>query len=387
MDEIEPGEGGAKPAAEGGGEAPAAEGTEEAKVAEPLVVTRESSPVGAGGPLTPTSQPPALGDAQPSAAAGAEGLRSSGPDRREVAPPATKTAASVPGRVSLRERLREPEEIAIEVPESKIRSRSRRDFLLLGAGALAAAGGLWWLLPDETRQKHLTPRLRDWLNSLEARLGASPERRENLLDRVLTFDDDVAEALYSPDRSVRTYSKSQVTPLRNNYNGATPDASYVPGWTLAVSGLASGRIERFTISDLLARFPRREQVTRICCVEGWSAVAWWGGLSFADFLKAFPPRPDARWARLDSAVNLDSSGQPDPYYVSIDLPTARHPQALLATHLSGNPLPVGHGAPLRLVVPMKLGLKNIKAITAITYSAQEPADYWNERGYSRYDGL
>lgn len=388
MDETEPpGEGGARPAAEGGEVAPA--GTEETRAAEPVVETREASSVGAGGPLTPTRRPVDSQEARPSAAAGAEVLRQPGPgleiSRLPVAkrPPQPKARR----RVSLAERLREPEEIAVEVPASKIRSRSRRDFLLLGAGTLAAAGGLWWLLPDETRQKHLTPRLRDWLNSLEARLGASPERRENLLDRALTFDDDVAEALYSPDRSVRTYSKSQVTPLPNNYNGATPDASYVPGWTLTVSGLASGRVERFTISDLLARFSRREQVTRICCVEGWSAVAWWGGLRFADFLKAFPPRPGARWARLDSAVNLDSSGEPDPYYVSIDLPTARHPQALLATHLSGKPLPVGHGAPLRLLVPMKLGLKNIKAITSITYSAEEPADYWNERGYSRYDGL
>ena len=116
-------------------------------------------------------------------------------------------------------------------------------------------------------------------------------------------------------------------------------------------------------------------------------VAWWGGLRFADFLRAFPPAPGSRWARLDSAVNLDSAGRSDPYYVSIDLPTARHPQTLLATHVSGKPLPVEHGAPLRLLAPMKLGLKNIKAITSIAYSAQEPADYWNERGYSKYDGL
>lgn len=116
-------------------------------------------------------------------------------------------------------------------------------------------------------------------------------------------------------------------------------------------------------------------------------VAWWGGLRFADFLRAYPPAPAARWARLDSAVNLDSAGNPDPYYVSIDLPTARHPQTLLATHVSGRPLPVEHGAPLRLLAPMKLGLKNIKAITSIAYSAEEPADYWNERGYSKYDGL
>src|SRR5437867_10761215 len=51
------------------------------------------------------------------------------------------------------------------------------------------------------------------------------------------------------------------------------------------------------------------------------------------------------------------------------------------------PISLAHGAPLRLLAPMKLGLKNIKAITAIAYSTAEPADYWNERGYSRYDGL
>jgi DMSO/TMAO reductase YedYZ molybdopterin-dependent catalytic subunit len=51
------------------------------------------------------------------------------------------------------------------------------------------------------------------------------------------------------------------------------------------------------------------------------------------------------------------------------------------------PLTLAHGAPLRLVAPMKLGLKNIKAITDIAYTADEPADYWNERGYSKYDGI
>jgi len=290
-------------------------------------------------------------------------------------------------RPSLAERLREPEEVPIELPAAKVRARTRRDFLLFGAGALAAAGGFWWLLPDDTKQKHLTPRLRDWLDSAEARLGGNPRSRERFLNRALTFDDDVAEVLYSADRSVRSYSKSQVTPLRNNYEGATPGPEYLPGWALTLSGLASGRVERLTIADLLSRFARHDQVTRLCCVEGWSMISWWGGLRFADVLSAYPPAPGTRWARLDSAVNLDANRNPDPYYVSIDLPTARHPQTLLATHVSGRPLPLAHGAPLRLLAPMKLGLKNIKAITSIAYSESEPADYWNERGYSKYDGL
>ena len=87
------------------------------------------------------------------------------------------------------------------------------------------------------------------------------------------------------------------------------------------------------------------------------------------------------------AVNLDASGNPDPYFVSIDLATARHPQTLLVTHLSGQPLTVDHGAPLRLLVPVKLGLKNVKAVTRITYSAEEPSDYWARFGYSSYDGI
>lgn len=285
------------------------------------------------------------------------------------------------------DRLREPADVPVELPESAARARTRRDFLLFGAGALAAAGGLWWLLPDDTRSLHLTEGLRRRIDSLEARMGATSERRETFLNRALTFDDDVAEALYSKNRTVREYPRSRAEPLRNNYNGATPAPDYIPRWTLTLSGLASGRPETLSLGDLTTRFRNHDQVTRLCCVEGWSAVAWWGGIPFADLLQVHPPAAGSRWAKLESSVNLDGSGSSDPYYVSIDLETARHPQSLLATHYSGKSLTAEHGAPLRLVVPMKLGLKNIKAITSIEYSADEPDDYWNERGYSKYDGL
>src|SRR5450432_1157687 len=160
------------------------------------------------------------------------------------------------------ERLREPPETSLVLPEGVARARTRRDFLLFGAGALAAAGGLWWLLPEETREMHLTEGLRQKIDSLEARLGATSGRRELFLNRALTFDDDVAEALYSKNRSVREYSRAQTGPLRNNYNGATPKPDYIPDWRLTVSGLASGRTEKFTLSALAALFPVRDQVTR-----------------------------------------------------------------------------------------------------------------------------
>jgi DMSO/TMAO reductase YedYZ molybdopterin-dependent catalytic subunit len=211
--------------------------------------------------------------------------------------------------------------------------------------------------------------------------------KEWFLNRALRIDDDVAEALYSANRSVPSYTKSQITPLKNNYNGATPDPGYISGWKLTLGGLASGLSISLDIRNLLTRFSVHDQITRLVCVEGWSAIAWWAGLRFDDLFRAYAPMSQAKWARMESSVNLDASGNPDPYFMSLDLVTARHPQTLLATHFNGQPLTVDHGAPLRLLVPMKLGLKNVKAITRITYVAEEPRDYWAERGYSRYDGI
>jgi DMSO/TMAO reductase YedYZ molybdopterin-dependent catalytic subunit len=240
----------------------------------------------------------------------------------------------------------------IEVDPQVLRRRTRRDVLMFGAGTVAALAGAKSLLPHALR-----------------------------------IDDDVAELLYSPHRTVPTYTKSEITPLKNNYNGATPDPSYIPGWHLTLDGLASRVSVVLDIRNLMTRFSIHEQITRLVCVEGWSAIAWWAGLRFDDLLRAYPPASQAKWVRVELSVNLDSSGNPDPYYVSVDLATARHPQTLLATHFNGQSLTVEHGAPLRLLVPVKLGLKNVKAITKLTYVAGEPRDYWAERGYSSYDGI
>src|SRR5262245_15542443 len=273
-----------------------------------------------------------------------------------------------------------------ETTRGALAARSRRDFLLFGAGVVATAAVGWWLLPERAKRTWF-PGTAARLDTLAARVGLTRMRREAQLNRVLTFDDDVAEAFFSKTRAVRTYDRPDPRPLRNNYHGRTPGPEYVPTWRLELAGLASGRTERLSVEELTSRFAHHDMNTRLVCVEGWSHVVAWGGLRFADLLAAFPPAPGARWAAMRSEVSLNGRGQPEPYYVSIDLETARHPQALLATHHGGAPLTLAHGAPLRLVVPMKLGLKNIKAITDIAYTAGEPADYWNERGYSKYDGL
>src|SRR5215468_3658379 len=174
----------------------------------------------------------------------------------------------------------------MKVAPQRLRRWTRRDLLLFGAGAIAAVGAGDALLPQTTLK----------------RLGIIHEnkdgpRKEWLLNKSLRIDDDVAEALYSKNRSVPTYTKSQITPLKNNYNGATPDPSYISDWRLTLDGLASGLNVSLNIRNLLASFQVHEQITRLVCVEGWSAVAWWAGLRFDDLLRAYPPMSQAKWVR------------------------------------------------------------------------------------------
>src|SRR5580698_870502 len=98
-----------------------------------------------------------------------------------------------------------------EVDPQVLRRRTRRDVLLFGAGAVATLAGAGSLLPQET------------LTRLGLRRDMDFPGKEWLLNRALRIDDDVAEALYSENRSVPTYAKSEITGIKNNYNGATPD--------------------------------------------------------------------------------------------------------------------------------------------------------------------
>jgi DMSO/TMAO reductase YedYZ molybdopterin-dependent catalytic subunit len=294
------------------------------------------------------------------------------PRTEEVVPPFAVKPVFVSRHQSVFEEQTLP---VVKMAPRVMRYRTRREVLAFGIGAAAVATGAGYLLPQNT------------LSRLGVRRDINSRGKEWLLNNALRIDDDVAEALYSHNRMVPTYTKSQTTTIKNNYNGATPDPGYISGWSLTLEGLASGLSVSLDIRKLMNRFPIHDQITRFVCVEGWSAIAWWAGLRLDDLLRAYPPISQAKWARVESAVNLDNSGNPDPYFVSIDLATARHPQTLLVTHHDGQPLTVEHGAPLRLLVPVKLGLKNVKAVTRITYSVKEPKDYWTPYGYSTYDGI
>jgi DMSO/TMAO reductase YedYZ molybdopterin-dependent catalytic subunit len=244
----------------------------------------------------------------------------------EVVPPISVKPVLVGKRHNFFEEQALP---VIEMAPRVMRYRTRRDVLAFGIGAVATAAGAGSLLPQAT------------LGRMGVRRDMNSRGKEWLLNNALRVDDDVAEALYSHNRMVPNYTKSQLTPIKNNYNGATPDPGYISCWKLTLDGLASGLSVSLDIRSLMTRFSVHEQITRFVCVEGWSAIAWWGGLRFDDLLRSYPPKSHAKWVRVESSVNLDRSGNPDPYFVSIDLATARHPQTLLATHHNGQPLTLG----------------------------------------------
>jgi DMSO/TMAO reductase YedYZ molybdopterin-dependent catalytic subunit len=147
-----------------------------------------------------------------------------------------------------------------------------------------------------------------------------------------------------------------------------------------------------TMADV-RKLPHVEMVTEFKCIEGWSEIVYWGGARLRDFLAAFPPQRarDSQSASTELAtafpnyVGLDTpDGQ---YYVGIEGEVALHPQTLLAYELNGQPLTPDHGAPLRLVTPLKYGINQLKQIGRITYSNVRPHDYWHEQGYDYYAGL
>ena len=105
----------------------------------------------------------------------------------------------------------------------------------------------------------------------------------------------------------------------------------------------------------------------------------YAGIRFSDFIKHFSLDKNYKYVALET---------PDEeYYVSIDMASMLHPQTLLAYEMNGMPLAVKNGFPLRLIIPVKYGIKNLKRIGKIYFSDIRPRDYWTEQGYDWFSGL
>ena len=142
----------------------------------------------------------------------------------------------------------------------------------------------------------------------------------------------------------------------------------------------AGDTQNISLAEIKA-LPKTEIIFDFKCIEGWSQVTHWGGVRYSDFIKKYG---------LDTQSKLQFTGLHTPdneYYVGIDNKSMMHPQTLLCYEMNGKPLPMNQGAPLRLIIPVKYGVKHLKRIGTIFFSSQRPPDYWYERGYDYYCGL
>lgn len=241
-------------------------------------------------------------------------------------------------------------------PEEELARRTRRSFAALGVGAVAAVGG-WVLLNREPLDDEIPRTLRS----------------------VLGFNEEVARAAFFSDRHlVKTFPASGIGKLIVNGEIGMDAPVDEAAWSLDLASLG-GAGAKLNLADVRA-LPRYEQTFEFKCIEGWSTVTEFAGARLSDFTARFAPGSE-------KAAFVGMRTPDEEYYVGLDMPSALHPQTLLAYEMNGQPLTDRHGAPLRLVVPVKYGIKNIKRIARIEYTDKRPADYWAEQGYDYYAGL
>ena len=231
----------------------------------------------------------------------------------------------------------------------------RRDFLVRGSGLVSAA----FLAACNADPKWADKSLR------------YAERKNLVVERKLfrhTSMDVVRKGAYDAGNKLPSYYVSPTVPVW--------DDSVRGKWALDVSGLVENPV-RLTLEDL-QKLPRVSNRVNHYCVEGWTAVETWAGVSFSELARLVRPQPNARY--------VDFQSFDDDYHESWDIESAMHPQTVVAYGLDGKMLEPAHGAPARLFSPIKLGYKNTKYLTRIVFMPVMNGGYWTDRGYEWYGG-
>jgi DMSO/TMAO reductase YedYZ molybdopterin-dependent catalytic subunit len=212
------------------------------------------------------------------------------------------------------------------------------------------------------------------------------------LRRVLGLNERLARTAFRASRKSPEFPRTAAREPRVNGTIGLDSELDMSAWMLQVIGTADALARRlFTLDDIKA-LPRAEMTTELRCIEGWSEVVHWAGARLVDLASVTglatrsgrPADPIGNAADLLGYAALET---PDHvYYVGLEMASALHPQTLLCYEMDGLPLTPEHGAPLRLVIPVKYGIKNLKRIGTIRFTDVRPPDYWAERGYDWYAG-
>jgi len=161
-------------------------------------------------------------------------------------------------------------------------------------------------------------------------------------------------------------------------------------WTVTVDGLCKNT-GTFDLDDFIKPHALEERIYRLRCVEAWSMVIPWVGISLGDVVKRLEPEGSAKYIRFETIVRKEEMpGQrsrmilPWPYVEGLRLDEAMNPLSILVVGMYGEALPNQNGAPLRLMAPWKYGFKNGKSIVKITFTEKEPMNTWQDSNSSEY---
>ena len=224
------------------------------------------------------------------------------------------------------------------------------------------------------------------------KLNKQPEEQQALrpLRKVMRANENIFKHFLSDNSLARTYPVSEaVKKVRvNGYYGLGKDFNS-DQWKLQIIRHEGDTIY-LTLNDLKA-LPKTEIVFDFKCIEGWDQITHWGGVKFSDVADKYHlVSKSADDFKKHPSANYQYAGLETPdkkYYVGIDMASMMHPQTLLCYEMNGQALPINQGYPLRLIIPVKYGIKNIKRIGTIFFRDQRPPDYWAERGYDYFSGL
>jgi DMSO/TMAO reductase YedYZ molybdopterin-dependent catalytic subunit len=201
---------------------------------------------------------------------------------------------------------------------------------------------------------------------------------ERALMQVSYFNDRVQAWLFNPNKLAPTFSESAVTrPFPFNAYYPEEDAPEVDeeDYRLEVGGLVDDK-KSWTLDQLRA-LPQETQITRLICVEGWSAIGKWTGTPLRDFLRRAGADTRAKYVWFRCAEGFSTS---------IDMPTALHPQTQITLQFDGEVLPRKYGFPLKIRIPTKLGFKNPKYVMEMAVTNKYLGGYWEDQGYNWFSG-
>lgn len=197
---------------------------------------------------------------------------------------------------------------------------------------------------------------------------------------VMNTNESIFSFLLSDAHLAKTFPRSAAVKrvkVNGNYGvGKDFDPS---AWKLQLIRMPGDTLY-ITIDEIKA-LPKTDIIFDFKCIEGWSQVTHWAGVRFSDFVKKYDlgEQSHMRYVGLHTPDNA--------YYVGIDTKSILHPQTILCYEMNGLPLPMDQGAPLRLIIPVKYGIKHLKRIGTIFFSNNRPPDYWFEKGYDYFSGL